>query len=70
MAWKPPRAAEYHNGMDTPVPTELMMLEPVIMVRLDMMNNATMRLATSLAIFNDNILGFSYWLTPPGMARY
>jgi hypothetical protein len=53
--------------MDTPVPTELMMLEPVMMVRLDMMNNATMRLATSLAIFNDNILGFSYWLTPPGM---
>jgi len=37
------------------VPTELMMLEPVMIVRLDMMNNATMRLATSLAIFNDNM---------------
>jgi len=40
----------------------------VMMVRLDMMNSATMRLATSLAIFNDN-MGVSYWLAPPGMAR-
>jgi len=29
----------------------------VMMVRLDMMNSATMRLATSLAIFNDNMGG-------------
>jgi hypothetical protein len=32
-----------------------MMLEPVMIVRLDMMNRATTRLATSLAIFSDSI---------------
>lgn len=34
------------------------MLEPVMIVKLDMMNKATIRDATSLAIFNDN-MGFS-----------
>jgi hypothetical protein len=41
-----------------------MMLEPVMMVKLEMMNNATMRLVTSFAIFSES-MGFSCWLTPP-----
>ncbi len=44
----------------------MMMLEPVMMVRLDMMNRARMRDATSLAIFNDN-MGDSPMANPFGL---
>jgi hypothetical protein len=41
-----------------------MMLEPVMIVRLEIINKAMMRLVTSLAIFSES-MGFSCWLTPP-----